>query len=320
MEKTIETISDLIRSNQRFFICAHENPEGDAIGATLGLGLALASAGKEVVVYNPDGIPSNLQFLPKQDTVVHRLPEPFDFEVILVLDCGELERVGTAATRLAGHPRLVNIDHHQTNSRFGVVNWVDPQTSSTGEMIFQLLENLDVPVRSDAALCLFTAIYTDTMALSTPSASPETFRVCGELVRIGIDTRQVSVEYYFKQSERRVRLLARALSSLRIENGGRIAGITLTASDLKATGATPDDLEGFVEFPRNIEGVDVAYLLREQDGKTKGSLRSSTAVDVAAVAESLGGGGHARAAGFRTQGALEDVRAQLIQKLVDALL
>ena len=321
MTKTIHRINQLIQDHQRFFVAAHENPEGDAIGATLALTLALRSLGKQVVLYNRDPVPRNLRFLPQVELVTQTLPEPIDdFDVLFIVDCGDLNRVGPHAEKLAGHPNLVNIDHHQTNDRFGTVNLVDDGASSAGQIVYRILDEGGIAVDPNMATSLFTAIYTDTMALRTASAGPESFRVCAELIRIGVDTAQVAEEYYLKQTETRLRLLSRALNTLQIASDGRIAGVTLTARDMEQTGASPDDIEGFIEFPRSIHGVEAAYVLREQGGLIKGSLRSGRGVNVAQVAEALGGGGHVQAAGFRQDGTLEEVRAKVIELLTGALL
>lgn len=312
---TITKIKELIEKNDRFLICAHENPDGDAIGASLGLGFALRDFRKTAVVYNKDTVPPNTHFLPGSDSIIHALDDVGDFDVVIVLDCGELTRVGNEWEKLKDAPNLVNIDHHKTNSMFGQLNLVDQKATSAGELIYRILEQLKAPIKKETATCLFTAIYTDTVALSTDSTSEDTFRICGELTRLGIDTFRISREYYFKHSEKKVRLLVRALSSLKVEEGGRIAGVTLLAKDLEETNTGPEDVEGFIEYPRNIRGVEAAYFLREQGDTIKGSLRSSEKVDSATIAESLGGGGHSRAAGFKTTGTLEQVRTMLIQKI-----
>lgn len=312
-------ILEKIKECQSFLICAHERPDGDAVGAVLGLGIALIEFGKDVVIYNASAPPNNVMFLPGIDLMTTTLPDEIDFDVVFVLDCGELDRTGPMSEKLVGHKRLINVDHHQTNDEFGAINYVNEKASSTGELIFKLLEQGNINVSPDAAINLYTAIYTDTMALSTPSASSEAFRICGELVKKGINIREAAVQYYFHQTEKRVRLLAKALESLKIEEGGEIAGISLTQKEMAEIGAGPDDVEGFIEFPRNIDGVQVAYFLREGRTMIKGSLRSGNAVDSATIAATLGGGGHAPAAGFRTEGALEDVRKALIEKLFEAL-
>lgn len=319
MNPMIDQVLKLVRDHQRFLVAAHHNPEGDAIGATVGLGLALAGLGKDVVMYNRDAVPRNLNFLPGVDRLVRSLPDPKQIDVVLIVDCGELSRVGDQAERLRDHPRLVNIDHHKTSDAFGTINLVDSRSSSASELIFRILERGGIPVDRDVATCLFTGIYTDTMMLRTGSANRESFRICGELVDLGVDTTQVAEEYYIKQSEARVRLLARALCTMQLAAGGAVAGISLTARDLEETGAGPDEMEGFIEFPRSIDGVRAAYLLREQGDQIKGSLRCDPDLDVARVAQELGGGGHAQAAGFRTEGTLDEVRARVVTMLTGAL-
>lgn len=316
---TIPEIRKAIEKNQRFFISAHEHPDGDAVGATLALGLALLGAGKSVVMYNADTLPKNAQFLPGGDKLVTEFPEDEAFDVVFILDSGELSRIGPVADKIKDHPMLINVDHHKTNDHFGKINLVAETASSTGELIYKILAGAQIPLNKDIALNLYTAIYTDTGAFRHSSATPDSYSICGELVKLGVSPTLVSEEYYMTSEEPKLRLLGRALSSLVVEPGGQIAGVTLTDKDLTETGAGLDEVEGFVEYPRSIRSVKVAYFLREEGGRVKGSLRSGPEADVAVVAESFGGGGHARAAGFKKDGTLEQVRKEVVEKLKNAL-
>ena len=317
---TIRKINELIEENERFLITAHERPDGDAAGSTLCLCHVLNDMGKTAVAYLEDPIPRHLTFLVGADKVLTELPDPDEFDAVFVLDCGEFSRVGKQADRLAGHPNLVNIDHHKSNDGYGSLSLFDPEASSTGELIWEIIEAGDLPVGKNAAMALYTAIYTDTTSFRNANSTPQSYRICGKLVARGADPVMVADEFYINQTESRVRLLGRAIASLIVEPGGKIAGVLVTQKDLDECQAGPDELEGFVEYPRSILGVQAAYLLREVSPQmVKGSLRSSNPVDVAEVAQSFGGGGHIRAAGLRTEGTLEQVRKNLVQKLTEAV-
>ncbi len=319
MLKIRKEIIDKIRSHDKFLICAHERPDGDAVGASVGLGAALTDMGKKVVVYNVSEPSENVRFLPNIETMTREFPRITRNHLIIVLDAGELKRIGPESQKIKDHGNIINIDHHQTNDMFGRLNYVNEKASSTGELVYKILEDGGFPVSRETAINLFTAIYTDTMALSTPSAKAETFRICGELDKVGIDKGNAAVEYYFRQTERRLRLLSKALSTLTLSFDGRVASIVLYEKDMKETGAGPGDVEGFIDFPRNIQGVLAAAFFRENNGKVKGSLRSGKEVDVAVIAKEIGGGGHARAAGFTASGAMEDVKNMVFKKLEKAL-
>jgi bifunctional oligoribonuclease and PAP phosphatase NrnA len=317
--KTIEQIVQIVDKGHRFLIAAHENPDGDAIGASIGLALILEKMGKQIHVYNRNAAPANLQFLPRLDLLSLETGAPDNFDAAIVLDCGDQARLGDISDSISEFDVLVNIDHHSTNDEFGTINLVDPSASSTGELIWQIATAGNWPISKDAAYHLFTAVYTDTSALGNSSAKPNAFHVCGEMVEKGVKPEWVFREYYVNQTEPRLRLLERALSTLRLDSQGNIAGLVLAEKDMKDTGTGPDDVEGFVEYPRSIGGVKVAYLLRDSKIGVKGSLRSNNHVDVAQIAATFGGGGHSKAAGFKTTGTLDGVRADLVEKLAAAL-
>ena len=322
MVETIAQIGKAIVDGKRFLVAAHENPDGDAIGSSLALGLALEEIGKQVTVYSRGPVPKAIDFLPGRDRIVSDLPDPGEYDTVFILDSGELNRIGGELEQLlVGHANIINIDHHRTNDEFGVINLVSEQASSTGELLWKIFRANDIPVGLGTATNLYTAIYTDTSGFRHSNAGPDSFHICAELRALGVDNVQVAEEYFFLQSEQRVRLLARALPTLQIDCDGKIAGISLTLADAEATGAGWDEVEGFVEFPRSIFGVQAAYFIREQKGgAVKGSLRSNGMVDVSAVAKEFPrGGGHARASGFRTEGTLDQVREFLVQRICTQL-
>jgi len=310
-----QQILSLLRERSSFLVVTHEDPDSDAIGSTLALTLALRQMGKRAVAYDQNVLPKYLTWLPGADEIT-RAAEPRSFEVVCVLDCGALERVGRLTPEITEHPRVINIDHHLTNKGFGTFNLVLPY-SSTAEILFELLENLDLPLTAAVATNLYLGIYTDTMMFQNASTSSSALHACGALVEAGADFMTIARRVYIETTAPRLLLLSRVLSSLQIDAEGRIAGIVCTADDLHALGLGPDDLETFVEYPRSIIGVQAAYMLREDDaqGLIKGSLRSNENFDVSEVAVTFGGGGHKRAAGFKVQGTLRQIRSRLVEAL-----
>ena len=303
----IQAILNRIDNANRFLVAAHSGPDGDAMASTLALTCALRELGKDVVAYNRDGVPPSFAFLPGAGTVVTEVPAGSCFDVGFVLDSGELERAG-------GHLKescreLVNIDHHPCSETFGSVNYVDEQASATGALIYRILKEGDIPLSVDVALCIYTAILSDTGSFRYSNANPEAFRIAAELVELGVDPWQVAGGLYESQDEERLRLLAQALGTLDVSHSGRFASITLTDDMMRAAGATAEHTDGFVNYPRSIRGVEVSVIFRQVSPDSyKVGFRSKGAVDVGALARALGGGGHHNAAGAVVSGTLDEVK------------
>lgn len=310
----IAAILDLISKGQRFLVASHEGPDGDALASTLALTLALREMGKDVVAYNRDGVPSIFAFLPGSDTVVSDLGSAAHFDAGFVLDAGELRRAGS---HLAGLCRtLVNIDHHPHSERFGAIHYVDEQASATGILIYRILSAACHRLSSDVAFCIYSAILSDTGSFRYSNADPEAFRVAGELVASGVSPWDAAAALYENQPEKRLRLLAQALPTLTLSKCGRYGSVSVTSEMLAATGAGPEHTDGFVNYPRSIEGVEVGLFFRQTGPDVfKVGFRSKGRIDVGALARELGGGGHHNAAGATVQGSLDQVRIQVFSRL-----
>ena len=319
MRNDIEAICCLIREKSRFLIACHENPEGDAIGSELALALALRKMGKTATVLNSDPVPGNLAFLPGADTVVAEA-DGSTHEVAVVVDCGSPERTGRVETELRKCPFLVNIDHHSTNDAQGDFCLIDTEAAAAAILVHRILVALGAAIDRDIAVNIYAAILTDTGSFRYSNASPEAFRIAGDMVRTGIDPREVAERIYETQTAEKLGLLGRILGSLELASGGRIAAITTRKEDLRDFSATRDHLEGFINYPRSIIGVEVAAAFREEDaGEFRVSLRSKGRVDVSAVAAALGGGGHRNAAGCTVRGPLDEVKRRVFGMLEAAL-
>jgi phosphoesterase RecJ-like protein len=315
----IEEICRLFREKDRFLIACHENPEGDAIGSELALALALRRMGKTATVLNADPVPGNLAFLPGADSVVFE-EDGSRYEVSVVLDCGSAERTGRVSAELLKPPLLVNIDHHKTNGFPGDYGLVDPDAAATGLLVHRILQAMGAEIGYDVAVNIYVAVLTDTGSFHYSNASPEAFHVAGEMVRQGVDPWAVAEQVFETQSIARLRLLGRVLDSLETAAGGKVAAITTTKKDLADFSARKDFLEGFINYPRSVIGVEVAVAFREEgEGEIRVSFRSKGRVDVSAVAQAFGGGGHRNAAGCTVGGSVEEVKRKVFRALEDEL-
>jgi phosphoesterase RecJ-like protein len=305
----LRRISELIGRHRVFLITAHERLDGDALGSELALCHILRNLGKEATIYNQDRTPENYLFLPGSDGIVQELPPLEAFEVAFILDCSELERVGEDAARIGTIPNLVNIDHHTSNGGFCDTRLIDPQASSTGELIFRLVREMGLAMNGEIAACLYTAILTDTGGFRYGNTRRGTLLAAADLVAVGADPQWISENVYEANPPAKIRLLASVLPTLILEEAGRVGSLTVTQKALVDAGAFPEHAEGFVDLPRSIRGVEISILYAElPDGRFKLSLRSKGKVDVERVARAFGGGGHINAAGCRVEGELSEIR------------
>ncbi|PLX82148.1 MAG: DHH family phosphoesterase [Desulfuromonas sp.] len=309
----ITKIADLIRSGSRFLVTAHEHPDGDALASTLALANALREQGRDVIAFNRDTVPADLEFLPGSDSVRQSLPDA-EWDVGFVLDAGDLKRVG--ADVKACCKDLVNIDHHPYSEQFGVVNLVDTEAAATGILIYHLLKTLDWPISGDVALCIYTAILSDTGSFRYSNANREAFAVAGEMVELGVDPWAVASGLYESQEEMRLRLLGHSLPTLAVSSCGRIAAMAVTEEMMAETGAAQEHTDRFINYPRSVRGVEVALFFRETGpSRYKVGFRSKGNVDVGALARELGGGGHHNAAGASVEGDLATIQHQVFTRL-----
>ncbi len=324
-----DRIIDVIEGHRRFFVTAHRNPEADALGSSLALAHFLRELGKEATAVTVDPVPRVLDFLPHRG--IHQRIERLDTppEVLFVLDCGDAERTGLitggagvnrgahrggAATTsvspdIAEGPRsdnmiIANIDHHITNRQFGQVNWVDPNAAATAELIYDLIQTLRRPITPPVALCLYTALASETGFFAYSNTSPRVFRIAADLVEGGVDPWRVA-QRLRENTPERLRLMGEVLAGMARSEDGRIAWVSVTQAMFARTGTTAEDTEDFVNLPRSLPGVEVAVLFREVDAATcKVSFRARHEVDVAAIASGFSGGGHKKAAGCTVKGDL----------------
>jgi len=302
-------------------LASHENPDGDAIGSLLALGLALEAMKKKTLWYNPSPIPAVYRFLPEVKRVVRHLRKGEAFDTAVLLDCGDLERIGPGAAIAGKAEVVINVDHHVTNSAYGTYQLIDTQASATCEIVYRLIKALDVPISRDMADSVYTGILTDTGSFRFSNTNQAAFAICAEMIGHGADPYQIAQQVYGKYSLGRIKLLNLALDSIEISHNGRLSLMTVTKEMLTETGTRPEDTDGLINYARQIETVAVAALIQEQTGNKNHlgknqfhvSLRSNGSVDVARIAASFGGGGHASASGFSIQSPLADIKDRIFR-------
>lgn len=311
----IKRIVAEIDQARSFLITSHESPDPDAVGSSLALANYLTARGKDVTVYLCDPVPDNCSFLPMADQVYGEMPER-DFDVCFVLDVGEFRRAGKAVTENKRIGRYVNVDHHLGCENFGVCNLIDPKASATAALIYRIIRAAGDEVDYPTALCIYTAILSDTGSFHYSNSDPESFAIAGEMIGKGVNAWSVNENLYESEPLQRIALLALALSDLTVSPSGEYASVTVTLDMYGKTGATAQDTDRFINYPRSIKGVQVALFFRQvEEGLFKVGFRSKGKVDVSAVSASFGGGGHHNAAGCMVRGTLAEVKAQVFDRL-----
>ena len=318
---SIQRVIEAIRRHKRFMVSAHVNPDPDALGSGLALASLLKRLGKQVVVVTDGGMPKAFDYFPKPVRVVEHLPKKSEIEVAFTTDVPILSRTGAMEKIIAQVPVVINIDHHISNHMFGTINWVDVNASATGEMIYRLFEAFGKkPTRSEA-FCLYMAIVTDTGSFRYRNTTPVVHRIAAELIAAGVDPLGVSQKLYEKHSVSDLKFLGNVLARMRYTPDRKIAWLELSSALLKKWKPGPEIRDELVNFPRSIESVEAAFVLRQEsvDGKVRVSFRSKGRVDVNAIAHRFGGGGHSAASGCTVIGKLPSVRARVLRVVRQAV-
>jgi phosphoesterase RecJ-like protein len=315
---SLKQIADLLRTKNRFVVMSHIRPDGDALGCTLAMGLCLQQLGKDVTLWNEEGCLEKFSFLPQSHLVQKPPAEPQNFDVAIVLDTAVKDRVGKCLPAVGHADAWLNIDHHVSNPRFGDLNYIDSTSPATGQILFELFREGNLPLTYEMADNLFVAISTDTGSFQYPSTTARTYEIGAELVRMGANVGALSQKLYESYPRRRLEMLKALLNVLQFTSNDRVASFALTQKTSKAMGALPEDNEGLIDYIRGVNGVIVAAFFEElEDNRVRVSLRSKDPqADVCKVAQLFGGGGHTLAAGIRMSGPLEKAQ-QLVLKAID---
>jgi bifunctional oligoribonuclease and PAP phosphatase NrnA len=311
-----------LQQHPRFLVTTHENPDGDALGSLLATKLALVQLGKDAVMYLPDGppLPSEYRFMDLDD-LRRGLPADAGDRVLVAVDCANESRLGPDPEILMSARLVLNIDHHHDNTRFGDVNLVVADASSTGEVLRDLFTALDVELTPEIAEPLYTALVTDTGRFQYANTTPKALRLAAELVEAGADVHRVFQGVYESVQFAKLKLLARALERAQVYEGGRVVVSYLLRTDFTEVGAAEPYSEGIIDYLRAVEGAEMAVLIREpprSPGPThRVSLRSSVdELDVSPIARLFGGGGHRQAAGFSSEQSIEEITEIVVREFV----
>jgi len=316
MNRAIEFISRY----RSFALAAHRNPEGDAIGSLLAVRHLLQGLGKSALAYSGDPAPAFLSWLPGADRMLFEIKALEGAEAVIVLDCGDLERPGEEFRQFAASRPTLNIDHHQTNTHFGTVNWVDAAASSTGEMIALLARTMKVRLSPEIATCLYCAILTDTGSFQFPNTTARALELASEMIAAGAKPQVIANHYYHAQPVSRLLLLSRCLATLEFSHDFSQGELVITLEMFERSGAGPDAAEGIINFLMDVATVKVAVLYRQSGSQEwKVSLRSKGELDVAGLCEGFGGGGHKNAAGCRLSGSLAEVKKTVRENVAKLL-
>src|SRR5579885_1114804 len=309
----LQAIADALRRHDRFLVVTHENPDGDALGSLLSTTLALRQLGKDVLMLlsGPGPLPREYAFM-SLDGLLREPPDDVETRVLVAVDCAKADRMGPDTSVLDRAQLVVDIDHHHDNTRFGSVNLIVADASSTGEVLRDVFGELGVELTPEIAEPLYIALVTDTGRFQYANTTPKALRLAAELVEAGADIHAVFQEVYESVEFAKLKLLARALDRAEVLEGGRIVVSYLLRSDFAEVGAAEPYSEGIIDYLRAVEGAELAVLIREQlsEGAPahKGSLRSSIdELDVSAIARRFGGGGHRQAAGFASDLPLAEI-------------
>jgi phosphoesterase RecJ-like protein len=319
----LAAVVDALRSHDRFLVTTHENPDGDALGSLLAMTLALRSLGKdaEMIIGPAERLPGEYAFMPLDD-LLREAPADAAERVLLCLDCASEHRLTAEGLRETA-PLVVDVDHHHDNTRFGHVNLVVPDASSTSEIVADLLRELGVEITPEMAEALYIALVTDTGRFQYSNTTPKALRLAADLVEAGADVHHVFRQVYENVDFAKLKLLARVLERAQAYDGGRVVISHLLRADFDEVGAEEPYSEGLIDYLRSVEGAELVALIREpprDEGPARRiSLRSSAdEIDVSAIARAAGGGGHRQAAGFSSEQPIDEIAAFIRREFVAA--
>ncbi len=319
MDTAYQQIQAALQQQGPFLIVSHVNPDGDTIGSALAMAYIVQHFGGTFELVNEGVIPSKYHFLPMADQIKRPADITSKYDKVIAVDCADKKRMGSQVLAcVEAEPIiLINIDHHPTNDLFGTINLIEPKAASTTLVIYHLIKYLGIDLDQNLALNLYTGLMTDTGSFKYSNTTEEVHLVTAELIRYGIDVYDVVDRIYETMSFAKLTLIKDALSTLQVDQTGKIAWITVKVDRVDHS-ALADDLDGLVNYPRSIEGVEVAISFKVIDEhKTKVSFRSKKYVDVSKIAAGFGGGGHERAAGCTIDGALDVIMETIISEITN---
>jgi phosphoesterase RecJ-like protein len=315
----MKKVIDHLKTCKNILLVTHAEPDGDALGSLIALGVVLEQANKTITMYNEDPTPAIYRFLPSSNRIVHELDDISRYDTAVILDCSSLDRVGKNTELISQIPVVINIDHHVTNTNFGDLQYVDKDACATAAIVYRIIEVMGLPIEKPVAYAIYTGILTDTGSFRFANTNRDSFGICAEMVSHGVNPEIVSQHVFGTYSLGRIKLLNMALDSIEISENGKLSMMILSESMLVKSDTQSEDVAGFINYAKNIQNVVVAVLVFEypQNGNSTGdddrrlyhiSLRSDGTVDVGKIAVSFKGGGHVNAAGFDIKSSLPELK------------
>jgi len=312
-------VSDIVRElkkAQSIGVITHINPDGDAVGSVLAIALALKKLKKSAVVIKNDIIPDKYKFLPGQELITCIDDITAALDILIVLDCGDADRLGNGICLLEKAKTVINIDHHISNTMFGNLNLVDTNAAATAEIVYQVIKLTGARLDMDIATCLYTAIVADTGCFRYDNTTQVTHTICGELISLGVKSNRIITRLFHERTLPQLKILGMAVNSLKIFHGGKTAVMMVTKDMMEDSGAAQGDLENVIDFGRDVSGVEIAVLMKEvEDNSVRIGFRAKDDVDVSSIARGFGGGGHKKASGCTLKGSLSEALEMVLGEI-----
>jgi bifunctional oligoribonuclease and PAP phosphatase NrnA len=316
-DQQFQQIVDAVRQRHRFVVSSHSRPDGDSIGSQLAFAYAARALGKDVTIVNKDAAPPPLMAFPGVASIQIADEISGHFDAAVIMECGDLGRPGVAGL---GNYFVINIDHHPGNTRYGDLNWFDESAAACGEMVFDLVTALGVPMTLEIATHIYLAILTDTGSFHYSSISPRTFDICRQMLDAGVDPVAVARNVYDSNNMGRLKLFGAVLSAMQIDPSGRIAIVYLDHEMARSAGGTYEDTEGLINLPLTVKEILSVVFFKQIEGEEyRVSMRSKGEIDIGIVAKEFGGGGHKNAAGCSVNGPIDKLQKMFLEKIEQAI-
>lgn len=299
----IKSVAEEILKYNKIAITFHTSPDGDAIGSSLGLLNVLRNIGKNAYITSRDVIPDNLSFLPYGKEITGDVAISEDTELVIVLDCGNVDRISADLENYKG--KIINIDHHMSNEKFGYINYIESDSAACAEIVYLLAKDLgfnfekNMKESIEVGMCIYTGILTDTGSFRHSNVTKRTHTIAGALVDIGVKNNEIHSYIFENRPYEKIKLIGSTMSNLELLCNNKIAYVEVSIDLLRSLGFENVDTSDIISMALSINGVEVAVLTKEAEDGVKASLRSKNDIDVRKIAEALGGGGHVKAAGLK---------------------
>jgi phosphoesterase RecJ-like protein len=317
-KRQLEAAAAFITEHDDFLVVSHIQPDGDAASSTYVTGYLLKQLGKSFTLINEGAIPAKFDYLWGSDLAINFSLREVNrqFQNVISVDCADFSRMGKISTLFDERVELLNIDHHPTNDRYGTSHLIKEDAAATVQILYDLALELQISPTKEFGACIYTGLLTDTGGFRYSSTSPRVMQIAASLLALGVQGAEIAEQVLERLTYAQIVVLQKALSTLAFSHNRQLAWLSVSLVDLEQTGASSEELDGLVNYPRNVEGVEVGMLFKEKEpGVVKVSLRSAGKVDVSRIAQSLGGGGHVRASGCTLNGTLEQAIMIMVQEV-----